>query len=675
MFHNSNPTEMIHPQYRLGIDGLRAIAVIGVLLFHFDLLNITGGFTGVDVFFVISGFLITKNITIDIQRGSFSFINFYIRRLRRLFPALFFIWLITIVFGFLLFTPEHYLRLSKSLISSVLSVSNIFFWQEAGYFDTSSSFKPLLHTWSLSVEEQFYLVWPISLLYLSRLKNSKGTIIFLIISGVVSLVFSQRWLAVNPAASFFLTPFRIFEFSIGALLVWMVESKPKNKILLESFLVVGLSLIVYSFVNFSQQTAFPGIHALVPCLGAALVIYSGENTYSGWVLRNPLSVWIGLISYSLYLIHWPLLIFYKYWKYKEVVLSEKLTLFVLSFMLAYLSYRYIEQPFRKKGFLKTYSYQKIFAAVCVSCSLALIISASLIIKEQGIPQRINEKFTDINNTELFHKEQYGGNGFEYLGTIGEERQNKLDFDVLLIGDSFARHYAAGLDFLFKNSGIMALNVTDYACIIGPDITTYVKGKADEFCIEVNQKVRELLKDNDKPVILSLAWMWYDIGICDLEGNQKKFKNMNEYYVFMVENINKIRSMIGDKRKLIIIGNPPGSGNQNGVITCLERPNFLPNNCLESMTYKREKGVGFEINLRLRALADKQENTFFLDPFDAFCDQSGCHAINANGKKIWYSDGGHLSVDGSVQAIEYFSDDIIRIIKGTLQNELNNEPAR
>ena len=652
---------MIQQYYRAEIDGLRAIAVLGVLLFHFGFTACSGGFTGVDVFFVISGFLITQNIVVDCQANSFSFGRFYIRRMRRLFPALFAIWLLTLVGGFLLFTPEHYQRLGKSMISSILSVSNFFFWSEAGYFDTSTHFKPLLHTWSLSVEEQFYMVWPAILFALSKLRKTFWIILFLAISGTVSLVLAEGQLTRDPSAAFFLAPFRIIEFALGALLVWGIRYQPKNRLLLEPLLLIGLGLIIYAFLNFTEKTAFPGYTALVPCLGAVLVIYSGSCRFSGRIVRNPLAVGIGLISYSLYLVHWPLLVFFHYWQYTDLVLVNRLGLLVASFLLAYLSYKFIEQPFRRGQKNKTLRQHKVYVASCAGLALLLIGISAIVWKMNGFPQRISQKFAQINKSEQFHIDQFGGKGYPSLGMIGALRSNRKSYDLVIAGDSFAHQYAAGLDRLFKDQKIMAAIATDFACILGPDITFLDKEKADSACTEQNAMVFKLLENNTKPLILSQAWTWYNLGIADLNGKQITFADNNQYIDFLVNNIRKIRELTGEERKIIIIGNPPGSGNKNGVLSCLNRPNFLPNNCLDSMIFRRDQGNGLEINTRLAAYAKSTTNTYFLNPFDVFCDDQTCAALDYRQDKIWYSDGEHISIDGSLKAAEYFKDEISRIL--------------
>ncbi len=658
---------MIKRTYYPEIDGLRAIAVTAVLLFHFKFAAFSGGYTGVDIFFVISGFLITRNIVFSIQNKSFSFGQFYLRRIRRLFPALFATYAGTLLLGYLLFTPEHLARLGKSSIFSMLSVSNFFFWSEAGYFDTSLDFKPLLHTWSLSIEEQFYFVWPSILLLLSKTKKTVWTVLFIVSAGVASVYWAELRLVSDPSGAFFLPFSRIVEFAIGALLVWIIRFQPKNKTVLEPILVAGLILVLYAIFSFDENTVFPGINSLVPGIGAGLIIYACKSSYFGWLLRNRLSVGIGLISYSLYLIHWPLIVFYKYWKYTEFTSKDRLFLLIATIILAVLSYFFVEQPVRRYRFSVHKNGPKTFAAICATLAIALIISSSIIIKKEGVPQRISTKFSQVKNIKQFHTDQYGGKGYERTGKLGADKANDRNTTVILAGDSFALQYATGLDQLFKKENISATIITDYSCIIGPEITFLYKGKADKVCTRKNQQFFKFVKNNNYPVIFSQAWTWYITAVSDRDGKQIEFKDREQYNDFMINNLHKIRKELGSEQQLIIIGTPPGSGNRNGVISCLNRPNYLPNNCLDAMVFDKHQGNGWSINKKLQSFADATENTYFLDPYRVFCDENVCYALDSQDDKIWYSDGHHISIDGSMKFIDDLSHELLMILGKTSRN--------
>ncbi|WP_417911610.1 acyltransferase family protein [Candidatus Electronema sp. TJ] len=648
---------MLQRQYRADIDGLRAAAVLAVLLYHFDFKAFSGGFTGVDIFFVISGFLITQNIMADLGGGAFSFARFYARRVKRLFPALYATLLLSLLASHLLFTPEHHVQFGRSLLASLLSVSNILFWQEAGYFDTAAEFKPLLHTWSLAVEEQFYFIWPALLLLLAHL-GKKWLLALLLLGSAASLYCAERWLRSDPSGAFFLTPFRLAEFACGAALVWLPA--PRKAWLAELALAAGLFGISWGIFRFSKQTSFPGLHSLVPSLGTALIIWSGSQApLLGWLLRNRVTAGIGLISYSLYLIHWPLLIFYKYWRYSSLSLQERLGLLLLCFLLAGLSWRFIEQPFRRGRLLP----QRLFFAFCGLTAALLLAAGTELIRQEGFPSRISSTFAKAQNAAQFHVDRFGGKGYTFTGILG---MKKRDYDLIITGDSFVLQYATGLDQLFKQHGLTAKLATDYACIIGPDITFFYQGQPDETCSLQSRHFFRLAEGNSKPVIFSLAWEWYIEGICDLKGRQIKFPDHRAFEDFMLDNLRKIREKIGKDRPFLIIGNPPGSGNRNGIISCLNRPNFLPNNCLESMVFPRDQGVGLHLNKRLREYAAAEPNVWFFDPFDVFCGKESCAALDARKNAIWYSDGGHLSIDGSRKAAEFFGPNLLRALRSAAQ---------
>jgi peptidoglycan/LPS O-acetylase OafA/YrhL len=334
--------------YRPDIDGLRAIAVLAVLLYHAGVPYINGGFVGVDIFFVISGYLITLLLMSEYYHtNKISFSQFFIRRTQRIIPALLVILAFSTIVAVFLFTPERLVKYGGSLSSAILSISNIYFFLDSGYFDIDSSMKPLLHTWSLGVEEQFYLLWPAFIYLLIRKKLH--AIYWIAGISIICVVSTQVYLNFNASAVFFLMPFRIFEFCLGAL-VFLLSNKNwiiKNKIINELIFTIGLVLITYSILFFSKATVFPGLNAALPCLGAALCIYSAPQARQAKLLNNRLMVKIGLISYSLYLVHWPLIVFYKY--HKNIInlnTAEIILICVFTFIFSIALYFFVERPFR-----------------------------------------------------------------------------------------------------------------------------------------------------------------------------------------------------------------------------------------------------------------------------------------------------------------------------------------
>jgi peptidoglycan/LPS O-acetylase OafA/YrhL len=331
--------------YRPDIDGLRAVAVSAVVLFHMGLSPISGGFIGVDIFFVISGFLITSILTREMAAGSFSFRTFLLRRVRRLAPALLVVLLVTLAAGFFVLAPAHYRLLGQSTVAAVLSASNILFWTEAGYFDEAALYKPILHTWSLGVEEQFYLVWPLLTLFLLRLGPRYA---LLVLGGIslISLTAAELLIRQAPDAVFFLMPFRIYEFGFGAALAFIPLPNWRNAILRDALSILGLVLILVSFFIFDEMTQFPGISALVPCLGASLFIAAGVNGTANRLLTITPIVRLGRVSYSLYLVHWPVVVYFAYLYGPPDQLFQTALLTLLCVVLGVLMYRFVETPFR-----------------------------------------------------------------------------------------------------------------------------------------------------------------------------------------------------------------------------------------------------------------------------------------------------------------------------------------
>jgi peptidoglycan/LPS O-acetylase OafA/YrhL len=372
--------------YRPDLDGLRSLAILPVVFYHYGLSGVSGGFVGVDVFFVISGFLITSLLLRDIEAGDFSIIEFYERRARRILPALFFVLAVTTALAFLVFLPVDLGNYGKSLIATTAFGSNVFFWKEFGYFDRAAELKPLLHTWSLAVEEQFYIVFPLLLWLISRMGRRRVIPILvscLCASLLLSVLAIIRW----PAAGFYLPATRAWELLSGALLAAGAMPTVANTRVRNSLSIVGILLILGSVVFINIGMAFPGWAAAVPCLGAALIIHA---SLSGGAVGNRLLQWkplvrIGLVSYSLYLWHWPLLVLAKYAANRELNLPELVAIILMTGGLSFVSWRYVERPFRggRSAFDRrgVFQFAGVGSAVAVACGMAFIVTG-------GFPLRL-----------------------------------------------------------------------------------------------------------------------------------------------------------------------------------------------------------------------------------------------------------------------------------------------
>lgn len=359
-------------KYRREIDGLRALAVIPVMLYHAGFKTFSGGFVGVDVFFVISGYLITSIIVNDLQKGTFSLISFYERRARRILPALFLVIAVCVPFAWVFLSRQDLSAFSRSVAAVSVYLSNFFFWREGGYFNTASELKPLLHTWSLAVEEQYYLLFPLFLILAWRFCR-RWIAVLLATIGLTSLVAAQ-WAAYHkPKADFFLLPTRAWELAIGAVIALYLAGDRKVAVSSKAGQALsfgGLLLILVSVFTLNSDTPFPSVYALLPTVGAALVILVGTaNTWVGTFLGGRIPVGIGLISYSAYLWHQPMLAFARH------MVSEPSALFrgilcVTAFVLAFLSWRLVEQPFRVR---KRFSRAAIFRFSAIGSAVLLSI--------------------------------------------------------------------------------------------------------------------------------------------------------------------------------------------------------------------------------------------------------------------------------------------------------------
>lgn len=417
-------------EYRLDIDGMRAVAVLGVLFYHLGVPPFGGGFVGVDIFFVISGYLISGIILAEAADGRFSFADFYTRRARRLLPAL----IATIAASFaaaaVLLSPEDLRRAALSTVAALFGVSNILFWRESGYFDVTGILKPLLHTWSLAVELQFYLAWPAFLLILRRCGQSWliGGIVAAIVAGTAASLWALR---VDPSAAFYLTPLRMNEFAAGALAVCAAPKISSRGA--EALFAIGATGVVASLVLFSDLTPFPGFAALLPVSGTAAMLCGAPlASTSGWLRSRP-AVHLGRISYSLYLVHWPLIVFVAYVRDRPLTPGLQFVLVVATLALAELSYRLVEKPLRKPRLgarrPNAIFYSGCVAAICMVAAPALQAGIG-----NGWVWRFPADLHALNSIDLEEQRRYVWDNFNRLQA---ERFTSAKRHVLVIGDSQA----------------------------------------------------------------------------------------------------------------------------------------------------------------------------------------------------------------------------------------------
>jgi peptidoglycan/LPS O-acetylase OafA/YrhL len=506
-------------KYRREIDGLRAVAVLPVIFFHAGFEAFGGGFVGVDIFFVISGYLITTIILAEKEKGTFSLVNFYERRARRILPALFFVMICCLPFAWFWLLPNHLEEFSKSLLYISSFISNFLFWKKSGYFDTAAELKPLLHTWSLAVEEQYYMLFPLFLMLLWKLRK-RWMVGSLLVVAVASLALAQWGAYHRPAATFYLLPARFWELAIGALISFYFFYKnnniniiTSNKTANEVMSFAGISMICYSIISFDKSTPFPSFYALLPTIGTGLIIvFTNSRTFVGRFLGTKAMVGIGLISYSAYLWHNPLFVFARHQNLTKPDTTILISLSALSIVLAYFSWRYVEIPFRNK---EKFNRRKVFS-YAVFGTVAFIAMGMAGYKNNGFSGRFNiqqsilDSFSGNTLCQNF-KEINGGDGWgEKYCTVGSKSENASRAAVF--GDSHVGVMLPAFDIAGKKLNYSVVDISLGGCppLLGVDVA---KGNFEPgVCEKLSSSQYEYVKKYKiKKVFLVSRWSLYTDG--------------------------------------------------------------------------------------------------------------------------------------------------------------------
>jgi len=493
-------------KYRADVDGLRALAILPVMLFHADL-GCSGGFVGVDVFFVISGFLITSLILSEIDDDSFSLAAFWERRIRRILPAVFLVVVGTLIAGWVLFLPKDLELLARSVVAQSMLMSNLFFWRHSGYFDVSSDTMPLLHTWSLAVEEQFYLLFPLALVLMARDTRCRvaGIILALCIGSFELCMLGSGFC---PSANFYLLPTRAWELMLGALLASVRNARLTIAWCNEAASLAGAGLILYSVSCYTRETVFPGLATLLPAFGAGLIIFSGgaRLTLVGRVLALKPVVFIGLISYPLYLWHWPLLVFTKYVSIEPPGWRVRVVLLLISAVLATLSWKLVEIPFRKRRLCPRRS--QLFASAGVAVLLLLILGCGVYLKH-GVPSRLPAQALAYQSptfdTPFFKRNFFTSGKFAELGA---QRANQ-PVEFMLWGDSHAMAVAPILDELGRRFSVRGVQATHPATAPLLGQFHVVHRTAGINAPNFGQTIVDFVaKEHVRAVVIAASWSYY-----------------------------------------------------------------------------------------------------------------------------------------------------------------------
>ncbi len=657
--------------YRADIDGLRALAVISVVLFHADLGWVPGGFIGVDIFFVISGFLITRLLIQDFFRETFSIRAFYIRRVRRIFPALAAVVLFSFATGFFILPANEFAALGDAAKGLAWFTSNHVFWNIKNNYWSQNllSTQPLLHTWSLAVEEQFYLLFPcllaISFYFNRRSLAQRGvapsdkqprsiisSLKFLLWTiTITSFVLSVWMIRKDAAATFYLLPFRAWELLTGSLLAVHLMARPTDKIrraYVEMAGMAGIALLLFAVFFYDKATSFPGLHALAPCIGAALLIYAGNNSVVPIVSRilstRPL-VMIGLISYSLYLWHWPILVFVRSfgwyaWGLPSISLPAVLTVTVL---VSWVSWRWIEQPFRHRRSQLPSRGTELIVAIIMLCicyglgALAHRVGKTATPFQQLQPKMLAQLGRDVDitpgircegNPDLALIEKHGG-GCQ-LGIASSDRNPPV---FAIVGDSHARMWTSALDRLATKANIPGLALTYSSCVPALGI---VPPSRKECVSIIEAALNYLAKSPIKTVIL--AGYWVDAAETD---QAREGASSTDFY----DGLDRTLSLLTQAGKTIYLMKdvPELQNNETPREKAIESIRG-GGKAIYSQSLQQHRKRQFPVDQQIIRL-QKKYHFMVIDPANQICGSAGC-LVAINGRTL-YRDKHHLTDDATV----------------------------
>ena len=627
-------------KYRPEIDGLRAVAVVPVILFHAGFNVFSGGFIGVDVFFVISGYLITAIIISELEQRRFSLMHFYERRARRILPALFVVMACCIPFAWMWMPPTQYKDFSQSVVAVSLFASNILFWREEGYFAPAAEEKPLLHTWSLAVEEQYYLFFPLALLLLWRFGRHR-VFLFVALVAAFSLLLSEWGWRNEPSANFYLAPTRAWELLAGSICAFVLrDGQPLQKPWLGNALsFAGLALIVAATLFFDKTTPIPSVYALIPVGGACLIILFGAGrTWTARLLSQKVFVGIGLISYSAYLWHQPLFAFARIRMLSEP--SYELTGFLAlaSLVLAYFTWRLIETPFRRAAIVSR--KMVIRSSVCVAGIMVTFGLAGHL--TSGSFRHDRESYALVSADEHRMRTNHGLSELcEEKFTLSANCRTSEAPEVILWGDSHAMHLMQGLRASGRDLRIIQMTVSTCAPIIGlASISSEYTAERAEQCIATNDKVFDYVRGSSslRYAVLSSPFIQYvgeqsNVMLRDgriVPGDEVSLKFFKE----------TLHSLVDLGIRPVVFSPPPSTGANIGA--CLTRARWFGKHLSHcDFDFEEAVGRGSKVRKFLQDI-DLEYDVIWLE--EGICLEGQCRA--ALNDTFIYRDSGHLSHEGS-----------------------------
>jgi peptidoglycan/LPS O-acetylase OafA/YrhL len=632
-----------HLKYRSDIDGLRALAVMAVVIYHAFPSWLPGGFVGVDIFFVISGYLISKIILTNIGQNTFYIFDFYNRRIKRIFPALIIVMTATLLGGWFLLFYSEYELLGKHIASGTVFVSNFFFYTESGYFDISAELKPAIHLWSLSVEEQFYIFWPLLLIFIFK-KNwnfLKIALTLILISFLINFYLIKE----KPMAAFYLTVPRFWELVVGGVLAYLVSKNiffnERNK---NIYSILGFLLILFSFFLIHKNAAFPGWIVLMPVLGTFFFIAAGASAFiNKKIFSNKILIWIGLISYPLYLWHWPLLSYLKIIKGNEPAIEYKITAILFSILFSWLTYFFVEKKIRKKNNFK-------IAKTLLSLAALIFFFSLLITLSRGAPNRqINQELDFTQDLKIISGSRQSNKSCKNLNNLDlvTKREvclsNSKSPNILFAGDSkaMAIHSAIYSKKIIVNSML----ISGHACELYPNLN-YEKKALYKNCNKISNKVLDVVNNIKSINTIILATKFYSSSDKNSSYYLDGIKINNED-AFLIGSGYLIKKLLDKEKKVIFFIDAPELN--NNPINCIQRVSFIAESkkCGPSLEELNKIRADYIKGIKKLSLEYPQLKIF--DPTNVLCKNSKCE-VKENSNYL-YNDQSHISIYASTKLLK------------------------
>lgn len=626
-------------RYRPEIDGLRAIAVVPVILFHGGVEVFRGGFVGVDIFFVLSGYLITSILLNDLEQGRYSIVKFYERRARRILPALLFVVLCSLPFAYAWMLPSELEDFGSSLIGVALFISNILFWQESGYFEASAELKPMLHTWSLAVEEQYYIVFPVFLALIWRVRRALVLVSFLIVAAL-SLALAQ-WASENaPTANYYLAPMRFWEILAGSICAALLR---QDRLPVSDLAAgAGLALVIAANLLFTAATPTPSVWTLIPVVGTMMIVlFAREDSHIARWLGNRAFVGIGLISYSAYLWHQPLFAFYRLRTADEPHLIALVAIVLATFTLAWFSWRWVEQPFRAGSGYNFTQPQILKMGAATLVTIGAI--GTYLMTAQGLPNRVTpggEVFADIAEVKATLRPNAGLHldcDTKHF-VLPPNCRTSPKPEMVLWGDSYAMHLAPAL--LASDTKIDFAQVTKSSCGPFPGMSVNVGKTRWHHCTRFNDRALFWIATNlsVKTVVVSSAFLQVQNPTYRRDGS---IMDPAEVSAQMIDSLMATQKYLaGFGKSMLIISPPPQTGRSLGLCYLRHRVmGMVADECDFLRSDMSDRNV--EIAKILRAV-EKDIPVIWFD--DLLCGDELCNTT-IDDISI-YRDSGHLSIPGS-----------------------------